>query len=114
MFATQKYLLTYPFNISTIIFKLRGRSTNCLANRGIKDCCRLCKSGVETQNHAVNCPSIVSERPPRNVTELYEEVPPNDGRVTEIVERFSMFENALKHKHNEESKKDSDLKLVNL
>ena len=97
---TQEYLLKYPFNIATNIFKLRGRSTNCLANRGRKEACRLCKNGVETQNHAVNCPSVLSEKEPIRVAELYGDVRPNDERVKEIVERYLLFESALKCKHD--------------
>ncbi len=94
--ATQEYLLTYPFHTASLIFKIRGRSTNCLANRGRKEQCRLCKSGIETQNHAVNCPSVVCEKPPLQIAELYGNVQPNDENVIEIVERYTLFENALK------------------
>ena len=55
-----------------------------------------CQGGTETQNHAVNCPSVVSDRPPVQIAELYGDVQPNDSNVVEIVDRYTLFENALK------------------
>ena len=94
-FAIQQYLLSYPFE-ATIIFKLRGRSTNCLENRGRKESCRLCKGGTETQNHMINCPEIASGKYPVSVTELNGEIPSDDKRVLEIVDRVTRFENMVK------------------
>ena len=53
MHKMQNYLVSYPFDIASVIFKLRGRSTNCLANRGDDGNCRLCGGTEESQNHCI-------------------------------------------------------------
>ena len=95
-FKMQNYLVSYPYDVASIIFKLRGRSTNCLSNRGDDGCCRLCGNILESQNHGINCPNVSSDNEPVSVTAIYGDVPPNDKRVMEIVSRYNRFENALK------------------
>ena len=105
-FETQKYLLSYPFHTASTIFKIRGRVINCLGNHGRKEPCRLCNTSTETQNHAVNCPGVVSERPPINIEDVYGDVDIEEEVVVEIAERVHLFENALKQKCDKESVSD--------
>ena len=89
---TQKYLSSYSTDVATVIFKLRGRSVNCLSNRGSDDMCRLCGSTQETQEHAVNCGEIVDDGQYMDLRDIYGDVPLDDSKVRDIVSRYVRFE----------------------
>ena len=95
MHKMQNYLVSYPFDIASVIFKLRGRSTNCLANRGDDGNCRLCGGTEESQNHCINCPIISSDSSPMSLAALFGDVPPKNSEVMEIVARYNRFEEAV-------------------
>ena len=94
-FRPQNYLLSYRSDVATVIFKLRGRSVNCLANRGSDGVCRLCGHAKETQEHAINCPEIVDGGEFLNLNSVYGDVPLEDIKIREIVSRFVLFEEKL-------------------
>ena len=94
-FTPQNYLLSYRSDVATVIFKLRGRSVNCLANRGSDGVCRLCGHTKETQEHAINCPEIVDGGEFLNLNSLYGDVPLDDVKIREIVFRFLLYEEKL-------------------
>ena len=109
-FEHQPYLAHYPVKISISIFKIRGRSTNCLANRGDSEsCCRLCGMDTETQVHVLNCHKIRNNGGELTLDKLINgTVPINDEDVVEIAERFNKFEHLIKCKDwqkNSEQKK---------
>ncbi len=93
----QDYLVNYPFDVASIIFKIRGRSNNCLANRGEDGDCRLCGSGAETQCHSINCPEVCgNDDEPLSLARLYGNVPCNDKTVEVIVSRFHCFDESIR------------------
>ena len=89
---TQEYLMAYSSDISIVIFKLRGRSVNCLKNRGSDGPCRLCGHAKETQEHAINCPKIASGCELLSLKDVYGTVPLGDKRVRDIASRWMLFE----------------------
>ena len=93
--APQDYLTSYQSDVATVIFKLRGKSVNCLANRGSDGHCRLCKISKETQEHVINCPELVKGEQFLNLNIVYGEVPLEDAKVREIASRFALFEERL-------------------
>ena len=93
----QEYLSSYTSDISTVIFRLRSRSVNCLKNRGSDGLCRLCSNAVETQEHAVNCPVIADGGQYLNLKEVYGQVPHRSSTIREIVSRITMFEEKIKN-----------------
>ena len=97
-FKIQRYLVSYPFDVANVVFKLRGRSTNCLTNRGDDGDCRVCGVTEESQNHCINCPDIFNDNGPISLATLYGEVASDDKEVMEIVDRFNRFEAVAKLK----------------
>ena len=99
-FERQPYLAHYPVKISISIFKIRARSTNCLANRGDSgSSCRLCGMDTETQIHVLNCHKIRNNGGELTLDKLTNgTVPINDEEVVEIAERFNKFEQLIKCK----------------
>jgi hypothetical protein len=76
------------------IFKIRGRSTNVLANRGSHEVCRLCGGEEETQDHVLNCSMI---RGGDRILSL-SSIKDFDGEmmdVFEIAERFIKFQETI-------------------
>ena len=88
----QKYLSSYSSDVATVIFKLRGRSVNCLSNRGSDDMCRLCGCTKETQEHAINCSEIADGGQYMDLRDIYGDVNVDDPKVREIVSRYNCFE----------------------
>ena len=91
----QKYLITYSFDVACVIFKLRGRTTNCRSNRGNHGECRLCGSMEESQDHCINCPSTNSDNELLSLGVIYGDIEPNNETVLEIVSRFNSFIDAI-------------------
>ena len=89
---TQEYLMAYSSDISIVIFKLRGRSVNCLKNRGSDGPCRLCGHAKETQEHAINCPIIASGCELLSLQDVYGTVPLGEKRIRDIASRWMLFE----------------------
>ena len=90
----QKYLVIYPFEIANIIFKLRGRSSNCRNNRGDHGECRLCGSFDESQSHCINCPKTECNTP-LSLGIIYGNIDPENTDVVEVVARIKRFEEAV-------------------
>ena len=91
----QTYLEGYASDVAIIIFKLRGKSVNCMHNRGSDALCRLCGAAKETQEHAINCPKIAKGGLFLTLNDIYGIVPTNNTKVRQIVERFNAFEEAV-------------------
>ena len=92
---TQAYLKSYPTKIAQTIFKIRARSTNCLANRGSSDVCRLCGEDAENQEHVLNCCQIRKEGRVLTLSSIKNEVECECEDVTEIAERFLTFQDRI-------------------
>ena len=105
----QKYLSSYNSDVATVIFKLRGRSVNCLANRGSDDLCRLCGSTKETQEHVVNCAEIAEGGQYLDMRDLYGNVQANDSKIREIVLRYTRFEEMVASDGGEQPRTDGGL-----
>ena len=112
---TQEYLFSYASVVAITIFKLRGKSVNCLHNRGSSQnlqerWCRLCGVAKETQEHAVNCPKIANGGVYLNLKNIYGIVPTDNPIVRQIVTRFTLFEESVLEKSDESVLEKSDEK----
>ena len=94
-FDPQPYLISYTTKIAISIFKIRGKSTNCLANRGSNENCRLCGLEPEDQEHVLNCEQIRNGGRVLSLHSLQNEVLTNDEVVKEIAERFLEFQEKI-------------------
>jgi hypothetical protein len=94
-FVTQQYLTSYPTKVALTIFKVRSRSTNCLANRGSSDACRLCGYVAEDQEHVLNCEQIRNGGRELSLRSVELEVPVDEEVVAEIAERFLLFQEKI-------------------
>ena len=95
----QKYLVTYPFEIANILFKLRGRSSNCRNNRGDHGECRLCGRSDESQSHCINCPRTNYDTP-LSISIIYGNIEPENADMVEVVARIKRFEVAVQETVN--------------
>ena len=95
-FKPSPYLEKHSAKISQTVFKIRGRSTNVLANRGSHEACRLCKShDEETQEHVLNCKVIRGDDRTLSLDAVKEMDENNSEDVLEIAKRFIKFQEII-------------------
>ena len=101
-FLPQPYIYHYHPKTAATIFKIRSRNVECKANRksfykcGLPSSdmlCRLCQNVEETQQHIVNCPTIMTDQDPilSLDTIMENDVELGDPNIDVICKRISTF-----------------------
>ena len=93
-FKPQPYLKRHSSKIAQTLFKIRGRSTNVLENRGSHGDCRLCGEEEETQEHILNCVKIRGQAQTLSLVTIKQMHDAPDVLV-EIAERFMKFQEMI-------------------
>ena len=98
-FALQKYIISLPFELASLVFKIRSKGLKCLNNHhsSHKDLiCRLCNVCIETQEHIINCRCV--RTPQDEIISLHQYYQPEldiDNidiiELTSIKERYKRF-----------------------
>ena len=98
-FSMQKYITSLPFELASLIFKIRSKGLKCSNNHhsSHKDIiCRLCNVCVENQEHIINCRCVrAADDPIISLTHYYQPELDIDTidilELTSIKERYKRF-----------------------
>ena len=98
-FSMQKYITSLPFELASLIFKIRSKGLKCSNNHhsSHKDIiCRLCNVCIENQEHIINCPCVrAADDPIISLTHYYQPELDIDTidilELTSIKERYKRF-----------------------
>ena len=95
-FECQHYLTSYPSNIASLIYKIRGRVLNCRDNHHTSNpitTCRLCNVHIETQNHTINCEKLFPNDAAISLqTYMSPSFEENLNQLHEIQRRYKVFQ----------------------